>query len=100
MLDTARGRHSRRLGCLSSHVLRSHCNFESKQANSITLFGRRDATVKHDTFFIALLPASVRDNGCKIRCMYTILVGLCLSWPPAYSCLIVNDPKIKVGVGI
>ena len=34
-------RHSRRLACLHSHVLRAYCNFESKQANSITLFGRR-----------------------------------------------------------
>ena len=37
--DTARGRHSRRLACLRSHVLRAYCNFESKQANSITPFG-------------------------------------------------------------
>ena len=29
------------LACLRSHVLRANCNFESKQANSITLFGRR-----------------------------------------------------------
>ena len=29
------------LACLRSHVLRAYCNFESKQANSITLFGRR-----------------------------------------------------------
>ena len=27
--------------CLRSHVLRAHCNFGSKQANLITLFGRR-----------------------------------------------------------
>ena len=27
--------------CLRSHVLRAHCNFESKQANLITLFGQR-----------------------------------------------------------
>ena len=39
--DTPRGRHSRRLACLRSHVLCAYCNFESKQANSITLFGRR-----------------------------------------------------------
>ena len=39
--NTARGSHSRRLACLRSHVLRAYCNFESKQANSITLFGRR-----------------------------------------------------------
>ena len=39
--DTPRDRHSRRLACLLSHVLRAYCNFESKQANSITLFGRR-----------------------------------------------------------
>ena len=31
--------HSRRLACIRSHVLRAYCNFESKQANSITLFG-------------------------------------------------------------
>ena len=30
--DTSRGRHSRRLACLRSHVLRAYCNFESKQA--------------------------------------------------------------------
>ena len=29
------------LACLRSHVLRAYCNFESKQAISITLFGRR-----------------------------------------------------------
>ena len=29
------------LACLRSHVLRAYCNFESKQASSITLFGRR-----------------------------------------------------------
>ena len=29
------------LASLSSHVLRAYCNFESKQATSITLFGRR-----------------------------------------------------------
>ena len=28
------------LACLPSHVLCAYCNFESKQANSITLFGR------------------------------------------------------------
>ena len=28
------------LACLRSHVLRAYCNFESKQANSITLFER------------------------------------------------------------
>ena len=34
-------RHSHRLACLHSHVSCSYCNFESKQAISITLFGRR-----------------------------------------------------------
>ena len=29
------------LACLLSHVLRAYCKFESKQANWITLFGRR-----------------------------------------------------------
>ena len=44
--DTSRGRHSGRvawlvyLACLRSHVLCAYCNFESKQAISITLFGR------------------------------------------------------------
>ena len=37
----SRGRHSRRLARLRLHVLRAYCNFESKQAISITLFGRR-----------------------------------------------------------
>ena len=36
--DTARGRHLCRLGCIRSHVLSAYCNFESKQANPITLF--------------------------------------------------------------
>ena len=45
--DKSRGRHSTRvarlvyLACLRSHVLRAYYNFESKQAISITLFGRR-----------------------------------------------------------
>ena len=39
--DTVRGRHSRLLPCSRSHVLRAYCKFESKQANSITLFGPR-----------------------------------------------------------
>ena len=39
--DTSRGRLSRRLACLRSHTLRAYCNFKSKQAISITLFGRR-----------------------------------------------------------
>ena len=45
--DTSRGRHSCRFAwliysaCLRSHVLRAYCNLETKQAISITLFGRR-----------------------------------------------------------
>ena len=39
--DTPHSRNSRPLACLRSHVLREHCNFESKQAFSITLSGRR-----------------------------------------------------------
>ena len=39
--NEARGRYSRRLACLQLHVFRAYCNFESKQGNSITLFGRR-----------------------------------------------------------
>ena len=35
----SRGRYSRRLACLRSHVLRAYGNFESKRAISITLFG-------------------------------------------------------------
>ena len=34
---TSRSRH---FFCLSSHVLRAYCNFDSKQSISITLFGR------------------------------------------------------------
>ena len=34
------GRHSRCLACLHSHILHAYCNFESKQAILITLFGR------------------------------------------------------------
>ena len=45
--DKSHGRHSTHvtrlvyLACLRSHVLRAYYNFESKQAISITLFGRR-----------------------------------------------------------
>ena len=53
--DTARGRHSRRLSCLSSHVLRAYCNFESKQANSITLFGRRPNKNSRTTLYMILI---------------------------------------------
>ena len=35
------GRYLRHLACLHSYVLRAYCNFESKRAFSITLFGRR-----------------------------------------------------------
>ena len=46
---TQRGRHSRHLACLRSHVLRAYCNFESKHANSITLFERRpNKNLNHD----------------------------------------------------
>ena len=41
------------LACLRSHVLRDYCNFESKQANTITLFGRRpnnNKTCKQNRF--------------------------------------------------
>ena len=37
----SRGKHSRRLVYLRSHVLHAYCNFESKQTISSTLFGRR-----------------------------------------------------------
>ena len=36
----SRGRHSRHLAFLRSHILRAYCNFELKQAISRTLFGR------------------------------------------------------------
>ena len=36
----SRGRYWRLLVCLHSLVLRAYCNFESKRAISITLFGR------------------------------------------------------------
>ena len=38
---TTWGRFSCRLACLRLHVLRAYSNFESKQAKSISLFGRR-----------------------------------------------------------
>ena len=39
--NEACGRYLRHLACLHLHVFRAYCNFKSKQANSITLFGRR-----------------------------------------------------------
>ena len=36
--DTPRGRHSRRLSCLRSHVWCAYCNFESKQANYYSIW--------------------------------------------------------------
>ena len=47
------------LVCLRLHVLRAYCNFESKQANSITLFGRRPNN-KQLTF-----AKTVCFNGCQ-----------------------------------
>ena len=47
------------LVCLRSHVLRAYCNFESKQANSITLFGRHPNN-KQLTFV-----TTVCFNGCQ-----------------------------------
>ena len=47
--DKSRGKYSSRvaclvyLACLRSHVLRVYCNFESKQAISISLFSLGDA---------------------------------------------------------
>ena len=40
VVDTARGRHSRRLAYLLCLFTRAYCNSESKQGNSITLIGR------------------------------------------------------------
>ena len=83
----SRGRHSRRLACLRSHVLRAYCNFESKQANSITLFGRRPdwkpfwscarqpelkafplkiSTHKSTVFYFYATISSPRSNGAKM----------------------------------
>ena len=42
------------LACLRSHVLRAYCNFESKQANSITLFGQRPNNKANNMFWIVL----------------------------------------------
>ena len=36
--DAALGRHLRRLACLSSHVLRAYCNFESKKKRTRLLY--------------------------------------------------------------
>ena len=43
----SRGRYSRRLACLHSHVLRAYCNFESKLAISLHYLG--DAQIKKRT---------------------------------------------------
>ena len=40
------------LAYLRSHLLRAYCNFESKQANSITLFGRRPYNKRMSTQWI------------------------------------------------
>ena len=63
------------LVCLRSHVLRAYCNFESKQANSITLFGRRpnnNKCSKHSLLSNFILPIFSKhpwtDSGyCCIR---------------------------------
>ena len=68
--DTARNRHSRRLACylacLRSHVLRAYRNFESKQANSVTLFGRRP---NNNTFL-----NSLRKNDVEAQVEFTLKV--------------------------
>ena len=40
-------KHSCRLVCLRSHVLRACCNFKSKQVISITLFGNNNQMTTH-----------------------------------------------------
>ena len=60
--NTSRGKYSSRvaclvyLACLRSHVLRVYCNFESKQAISISLFSLGDAqiTSRATAFFTGL----------------------------------------------
>ena len=56
----SRGKCLRRLACLRSHVLRAYCNFESKRAISITLFGRRP--IKKTYVNITLLMATLENT--------------------------------------
>ena len=68
VVDTARGRHSRRSAYLLYLFMRSYCNFESKQGNSITLLGRAQmipfshwTKTKHHYWSIA-------SNSCHYSC--------------------------------
>ena len=57
------------LACLRSHVLRAYCNFESKQANSITLFGRRPNNKANNTFL-----NSLRKNEGEAQVEFTFKI--------------------------
>ena len=59
------------LACLRSHVLRAYCNFESKQANSITLFGRRPNNKANNTFL-----NSLRKNEGEAQVEFTFKILL------------------------
>ena len=58
-----RGKHSCHLACLRSHVLRAYCNFESKQAISITLFRPRPNNKNHRKAILTGLPKPIFPGG-------------------------------------
>ena len=111
--DTPRGRHSRRLACLRSHVLRAYCN-ESKQGNSITLIGRRPNNRRYklswdcpgDKANVGEYNSSMGtiENARKPISDYKTLqsnLSNCTSRLPTekldfkWFCIISNHPKIK-----
>ena len=76
-----RGRHSRRLAGLCSHILSAHCNFKSKQANSITLFGRRPNNELCNT---CAVPFAIAELGPKC-----LEAAPTLKYGPLNSCITV-----------
>ena len=101
--DTTRGRHSSYLVCLRSHVLRANCNFESKQANSIALFGPRPDNKIHrraKKFSLSLPYQS--EVSYKQRLLTTGLLPLSywhefLDLVYVFKCLVsLSDPFISV----
>ena len=67
--------HSCRLACLHSHVLRAYCNFESKQAIFITLFGRR-ANNNECSFSFTILNVFENKKGIIKILVYSFVTDI------------------------
>ena len=68
-------RHLRRLARLHSHVLQAYCNFESKQAILITLFGRH-ANNNECSFSFTILNVFENKKGIIKLLVHSFLIDI------------------------